>query len=170
MKETPCTLTTAKILPLYRQHFLSPLGTITLAGTEDYITHIDFSEHGLSELPEKESPTLALGLRQLQEYFDGKRTTFSLPLAPAGTDFQQRVWTALLAIPYGETRSYKDIALAVESPKAFRAVGGANNKNPISIVIPCHRVIGADGALVGYGSGLGNKTWLLRHEKAQEKA
>ena len=102
---------------------------------------------------------------QLKEYLSGQRQTFSLPLAPAGTPFQQQVWQALLAVPYGKTASYKDIAVAVGNPRAVRAVGGANNRNPIAIFIPCHRIVGADGSLVGYGGGLTLKKFLLESEK-----
>jgi len=102
---------------------------------------------------------------QLLSYFAGKRKEFSLPLAPTGTEFQQNVWKGLRAIPYGETRSYKEIAQAVGSLEAFRAVGMANNRNPIPIFIPCHRVIGANGKLVGYGGGLDIKERLLNLEK-----
>jgi len=103
---------------------------------------------------------------QLEEYFAGKRREFDVPLDPQGTQFQRIVWNALLKIPYGETRSYKQIAQMVGNPKACRAVGMANNKNPIWIVIPCHRVIGADGSLTGYGGGLEMKQRLLELEKA----
>ena len=108
-------------------------------------------------------------IEQLNEYFTGKRKDFDLPLAPSGTHFQQKVWAQLQKIPYGQTRSYKDIAQSVGSPKGFRAVGMANNKNPIAIVIPCHRVIGADGSLVGYGGGLDMKQSLLDLEKKYGK-
>lgn len=101
---------------------------------------------------------------QLEEYFAGERHEFDLPLAPQGTEFQMAVWTALRDIPYGTTASYGDIAAAVGRPKAVRAVGGANNANPISIIVPCHRVIGADGNLTGYGGGLGTKEALLALE------
>jgi methylated-DNA-[protein]-cysteine S-methyltransferase len=107
--------------------------------------------------------------RQLGEYFAGKRTAFDLPLAPRGTEFQMEDWKALQDIPYGETRSYSDIARAIGRPKAVRAVGMANNRNPISIIIPCHRVIGADGSLVGYGGGLELKKALLELERAQRR-
>jgi methylated-DNA-[protein]-cysteine S-methyltransferase len=106
-----------------------------------------------------------LASQQLSEYFSGKRKSFDLPLEPQGTEFQKKVWSALLEIPYGETRSYKDIAERIGNPKACRAVGGANNKNPIVIIIPCHRVIGAYGGLVGYGLGLPMKQQLLDIEK-----
>jgi len=104
-------------------------------------------------------------VRQLDEYFIGKRKEFELELLPQGTPFQMKVWQKLMEIPYGKTASYKDIAEAVDSPKAVRAVGGANNKNKICIIIPCHRVIGSDGSLVGYGGGIWRKEWLLKHEK-----
>jgi len=102
--------------------------------------------------------------RQLNEYFEGKRKKFDLPLAPKGTPFQLKCWRALLLVPYGETRSYGDIARAAGSPKGFRAVGMANNRNPIAIVIPCHRIIGSDGSLVGFGGGLDIKKFLLQLE------
>lgn len=101
---------------------------------------------------------------QLEEYFGGKRTSFDIPLDLRGTPFQLQVWQALARIPYGEVRSYKQIAEAIGSPKAVRAVGGANNRNPVSIIIPCHRVIGAGGDMVGYGGGLPIKQFLLSHE------
>ena len=103
--------------------------------------------------------------KQMKEYFEGERKEFDLPLRPEGTDFQKKVWNALLEIPFGETRSYQDIANAVGSPKACRAVGMANHQNPIIIVIPCHRVIGKNGKLVGYGGGLSMKEKLLLLEK-----
>jgi methylated-DNA-[protein]-cysteine S-methyltransferase len=100
----------------------------------------------------------------MDEYFEGSRKEFQLPLAPEGTDFQKRVWSELLNIPYGATCSYLDVARALGDANAIRAVGAANGRNPISIIIPCHRVIGADGSLTGYGGGLWRKEWLLRHE------
>jgi methylated-DNA-[protein]-cysteine S-methyltransferase len=102
---------------------------------------------------------------QLKAYFAGKLREFDLPLAPQGTDFQQRVWLALLRIPYGATASYGDIARAVGEPGASRAVGAANGQNPVAIIIPCHRVIGANGTLTGYGGGLPNKKFLLELEQ-----
>ncbi len=102
---------------------------------------------------------------QLLAYFDGKRKTFDLPYQLNGSDFQKKVWSALLCIPYGETRSYKEIAIAIGNPKASRAVGMANNKNPLHILVPCHRVIGAGGKLVGYAGGLAMKEALLHMEK-----
>ncbi len=105
-----------------------------------------------------------LAVCQLKEYFAGKRKIFDFPYQLKGTDFQQKVWAALCEIPYGQTRTYKDIALAIGNPRACRAVGMANNKNPMSIVVPCHRVIGSNGKLVGYGSGLDMKQALLQLE------
>ena len=102
---------------------------------------------------------------QLKEYLAGRRQVFELPLKPEGTAFQKKVWNALLTVPYGETRSYGDIAVQIENPKAFRAVGMANNRNPIPIVIPCHRIIGAGGSLVGHGGGLDIKVKLLELEQ-----
>jgi methylated-DNA-[protein]-cysteine S-methyltransferase len=104
---------------------------------------------------------------QLAEYFAGERREFDLPLAARGTGFQEIVWRALLAIPFGETCSYGEIAKAIGRPSASRAVGAANGRNPISIIIPCHRVIGSTGELTGYGGGMDNKRWLLDHERAQ---
>jgi methylated-DNA-[protein]-cysteine S-methyltransferase len=112
-----------------------------------------------------ETPLIRKAAKQLNEYLAGKREAFDLPLEPEGTQFQKAVWKALTGIPYGETRTYKDIAESIGNPKACRAVGMANNKNPIAILIPCHRVIGADGKLVGYAGGLDIKKKLLELEK-----
>jgi methylated-DNA-[protein]-cysteine S-methyltransferase len=107
---------------------------------------------------------LGEAVRQLSEYFAGTRRTFHLPLRLQGTEFQQRVWRELTEIPYGETWSYGQLARRIGNPNASRAVGLANGRNPISILVPCHRVIGADGSLTGYGGGLERKQWLLAHE------
>src|SRR5262245_41055183 len=112
------------------------------------------------------SAVLELAAAQLAEYFAGERREFALPITARGTGFQERVWRALLAIPFGETCSYGEIARAIGRPAASRAVGAANGRNPISIIIPCHRVIGASGELTGYGGGMANKRWLLDHERA----
>jgi methylated-DNA-[protein]-cysteine S-methyltransferase len=112
----------------------------------------------------KETPLLKEAGRQLQLYFDGKLKEFDLPLAPEGTDFMKKVWTELSRIPYGKTASYKEVAERIGNPKAMRAVGLANNRNPIPIIIPCHRVIGADGKMVGYGGGIDIKIQLLSLE------
>ena len=113
----------------------------------------------------KESALIKKAAKELKEYFAGKRREFDLPLAFTGTDFQKKVWSALLEIPYGETRAYGQIAADIGNPKGCRAVGLANNRNPIAIICPCHRVIGADGALVGFGGGLEVKKFLLDLEK-----
>ena len=105
--------------------------------------------------------------RQLQAYFAGRLETFDLPLAPNGTDFQRRVWSALTTIPFGTTISYADLARRLSNAAAVRAVGAANGRNPIPIIVPCHRVIGSDGSLTGFGGGLNRKRWLLEHEGAQ---
>ena len=119
---------------------------------------------------EDKAPSIVVeAFRQLDEYFKGERTEFDLPLAPEGTPFMKRVWSALCDIPYGTTATYKDIAIAVGCPKGYRAVGMANNKNPIGIIIPCHRVIGCSGKLVGYAGGTDLKTKLLVLENKQFK-
>jgi methylated-DNA-[protein]-cysteine S-methyltransferase len=112
-------------------------------------------------------PVLRDTARQLTEYFHGRRRAFDLPLDFRGTDFQRQVWSSLLSIPFGETRSYLDVACALGNPAAVRAVGAANGRNPISIIAPCHRVIGTDGGLTGFGGGLEAKAWLLAHESPQ---
>jgi methylated-DNA-[protein]-cysteine S-methyltransferase len=113
-----------------------------------------------------DDPVLAEAARQLRAFFAGELTTFDLPLAPAGTPFQRAVWDALRAIPFGETRSYRDVAVGLGAPSAVRAVGAANGKNPLAIVVPCHRVVGSSGALTGYAGGLARKRWLLAHERS----
>ena len=142
----------------------SPVGPLTIAEEDGSITHVLFGE---SEEIGERTPLLERAERQLAEYFAGTRREFDLPLNPAGTPFQKAVWEALTEIPYGQTCSYGDIARAVGRGKAFRAVGMANHHNPISIIIPCHRVIGADGSLTGYGGGADKKKFLLRLEGAQ---
>lgn len=145
--------------------YQTPLGKIVITENGKAITSLYFGETLMSGINERETPLLKRASRELLEYLDGKRKSFDLPLSPQGTDFQQKVWKALRDIPYGAVVSYKDIARAIGNEKACRAVGGANNKNPIAIIIPCHRVIGADGSLVGYGSGLEIKRRLLALEK-----
>ena len=143
----------------------SPVGQLFLAEQAGEIRWIKFSPLSGS-MTTKETAVLKQAKQQLDAYFAGELRLFDLPLAPQGTDFQKRVWQGLMHIPYGETCSYKTLAEAVGSPKGYRAVGMANNRNPISIVIPCHRVIGANGALVGYGGGLEKKEILLSLEKS----
>ncbi len=138
---------------------------MVIAADDEAIVALDFSEEELSS--SFETDLLLQAKNQLDEYYRGERKTFSLPLKANGTVFQERVWQALLTIPYAETRSYGEIAAQIGNPKASRAVGMANNRNPISIIIPCHRVIGSDGKLVGYGGGMHRKVWLLDLEKGQ---
>ncbi len=148
--------------------FKSPIGLITVHANNDgllgvwYPCHVsDLSQFGVQA---DDHPILVLTIRQLEEYFRGERHNFSIPLAASGTEFQNKVWQALTTIPYGETWSYKDIAVAIGNPKAQQAVGGANSKNPISIIVPCHRVIGKNGNLTGYAGGLDIKQTLLELE------
>jgi len=139
----------------------SPIGPLYIAEQGGTITHLKFSP---VDGEQKMTPLLQQCADQLDAYFDGKLTQFDLPLAPQGTPFQMQAWTALQTIPYGVTWSYKALAEAIGNPKACRAVGLANNRNPISILIPCHRVVGAGGSLTGYGGGLPNKAYLLELE------
>ena len=146
----------------------SPVGRILLAGNARVLTHLSFQDgrHPIDPDPRwtySEKP-FQRPIRQLNEYFSGKRNTFTINLAPQGTPFQQRVWQALQTIPYGQTLSYAQIAKAIGKPTAARAVGAANGQNPVSIIVPCHRVIGSNGKLVGYGGGLSIKEALLAHE------
>lgn len=140
------------------------IGKITIASDEETITLVQFGE--AERAPLHRCPLIDRAAAEIQEYLNGKRTLFDLPISPRGTDFQKRVWHALRSIPYGETRSYRQIAEQIGSPKAYRAVGMANNKNPVAILIPCHRVIGSDGSLVGYAAGLDIKGRLLALEQA----
>ena len=139
----------------------SPMGTLWIAEENGLIVRITekeiCGEEGMC-------PVLERTVFELSEYFAGKRKEFTVPIAPRGTSFRMKVWDALRRIPYGETKSYGEIAAVIGQPKAARAVGGANNKNPILILIPCHRVIGANGGLVGFGAGLPMKEALLRLE------
>ena len=162
---------------LVYQRFDSPLGPMVAIASEQGLSLLEFGDRRMLEseftdlqrrldavlLPGKNEFTEA-AVRQMNEYFAGTRTVFDVPLHAPGTVFQQRVWAALREIPYGEIRSYGEIAASIGEPKAVRAVGTANGMNRIAIMIPCHRVIGASGALTGYGGGLWRKDWLLKHE------
>jgi methylated-DNA-[protein]-cysteine S-methyltransferase len=154
---------------MYYDIIESPVGPILLAGNEEGLRHLIFlkSERRI-EIPEgwvENKEFFRKAARQLETYFSGELKSFDLKLAPEGTDFQKSVWKALCEIPFGETRTYKDIAVSIGKPKAYRAVGLANNRNPIAIIIPCHRVIGTNGKLTGYASGLDVKEFLLKLEK-----
>ena len=149
---------------VYHYTYSTVLGDVTFVEEDGALLAI--SMKSFQEGVEQETPIIKEAFRQISEYLKGKRKLFDLPLRMKGTDFQKRVWTALLDIPYGETRSYKQIAVAIGNPKGMRAVGMANNRNPLLIVVPCHRVIGANGSLVGYGEGLEMKEFLLRLESS----
>ncbi len=141
----------------------SPVGVLKIVATQSAVKEIRFTEEkGMVSMTEH--ALLKETVRQLEAYFNGSLRQFDLPLEPEGTSFQQKVWAALLTVPYGTTASYLDIAKAIGNPKAVRAVGMANGRNPIPIVIPCHRIIGSDGRLVGYSAGIERKIWLLKHE------
>lgn len=140
----------------------SPLGPLTLTAAEDALTGIAFGD--VRDGPDSPSPLLERAAGELAAYFAGKRREFTVPLAPAGTAFQQSVWAQLRKVPYGETASYKDIALRLGKPGAAIAVGQANGRNPIPIIIPCHRIIGTSGKMVGYAGGLHIKRALLELE------
>jgi methylated-DNA-[protein]-cysteine S-methyltransferase len=139
----------------------SPVGPLRLRADDDALLEVAFAK-GAAE--RSGHPILRRAREELAAYFAGKLTRFELPLDAVGTEFQRGVWRALLEIPFGETRSYADIAVRIGRPAAVRAVGAANGRNPIAIVIPCHRVIGSDGSLTGYGGGEPRKRWLLSHE------
>ena len=142
------------------------VGEIWIVENGTAITKLYFPEEKQPQgIVVQETQLLKRAGEQLVDYLAGKRKTFDLPLAPKGTEFQQHVWKALQEIPYGETRSYGDIAKRIDNPKAYRAVGMSNNKNPLPIFIPCHRVIGTNGKLVGYAGGLAIKEYLLKLEK-----
>jgi methylated-DNA-[protein]-cysteine S-methyltransferase len=172
-------MTTTPLATAERTHVIvdSPIGPLTIVAEDGAITalYMDMQRHapgaeafGLPGDPVDEP--FATAARQLDAYFAGRLTDFDLPLAPAGTDFQRRVWDGLRAIPYGQTVSYGELARRVGNPAASRAVGLANGRNPIAIVVPCHRVIGTDGSLTGYGGGLDRKRFLLALERGTPSA
>ena len=156
---------------LYYVRTPSPVGPLFLAASIKGLVRLEFEArtqrlHPTIELSESKT-VLAPYLRELNEYFAGERREFSIPLDLRGTDFQLSCWRALLEIPYGETRSYRDIAQAIDHPHAYRAVGMSNNRNPVAIIVPCHRVIASSGSLCGYGGGLDIKGKLLDLEQAR---
>lgn len=148
----------------------TPVGELTLVADEQGLQQVMFEQPGKAPGPRERwqhaPERLTAARTQLQEYFAGARREFDLPLHAVGTAFQQRVWAALRQIPFGQTASYGDVARAIDAPTAVRAVGAANGRNPLPIIVPCHRVIGADGRLVGFSAGLERKRWLLTHEGA----
>lgn len=161
-------MTTTDVTPTYYHTYESPFGPITLQSDGISLTGLDFA---LSDQRNPVFSHLEIFTRtkqELDEYFSGKRKTFTIPLKTRGTPFQKQVWDALLEIPYGETRCYEEIAIQIGNPKACRAIGMANNRNNIGIIIPCHRVIGKDGSLVGYAGGLEKKIPLLELERMHQ--
>ncbi len=144
----------------------TPLGTLTLAEWNGALKELRFAPQMEADEKLMQTPLLRHAEEELLEYFAGKRTAFTVPMAPEGTPFQQAVWRILLTIPYGETRTYGEVAKLIGNPKASRAVGMANHRNPLAIFYPCHRVIGAGGKLTGYGGGISVKEFLLTLEKA----
>lgn len=151
-------------VPRYESVIDSPIGPLLLVASDDALTRIDFVGVNGGRGEAGRVPILALAKRELGDYFRGKLREFTVPLAPEGTTFQRDVWNALIALPYGETTTYGEIAKKIGRPAAVRAVGAANGANPIPIIIPCHRVIGRDGSLTGYGGGIAIKQFLLRLE------
>ena len=141
----------------------SIIGDIFISADENFLLSVQFVNHNFIE--NKENKIIRQTIKQLDEYFRGKRKKFELPLNPKGTEFQKKVWLQLMKIPYGKTATYKDIATLIGNSNASRAVGNANNKNPIAIIIPCHRVIGSNNKLTGYAGGLDKKEKLLNLEK-----
>ncbi len=152
-------------------HVPSPLGSLLLTGDERRLWSISMEGQrgrpGVGPEWREAAEPFAETRLQLEQYFSGERTEFELPLQITGSEFQRRVWRALRSVPYAETRSYGELAASIGSPGAARAAGLANGRNPFAIVIPCHRVVGAQGALVGYGGGLDRKRWLLEHERRE---
>lgn len=151
----------------------SPIGPLTVVATNGALVAVLMDGHHRPPVPEsawgeRVDDALPDATLQLEEYFAGQRQAFNLPLAPSGTEFQRRVWAALAEIPYGETRSYGQIATAIGRPGASRAVGMANGRNPVSIVVPCHRVVGASGSLTGYAGGAERKQFLLDLERGKD--
>jgi methylated-DNA-[protein]-cysteine S-methyltransferase len=142
----------------------SPIGPLKLVSNGDALVELWLPGSFEDDGADSPDPVVREAARQLADYFEGRLQRFDLPLAPQGTAFQQRVWRALLDIPYGRTASYGEIAAVIDAPGKARAVGAANGQNPIAIIIPCHRVIGSHGELVGYGGGLDRKRWLLELE------
>jgi methylated-DNA-[protein]-cysteine S-methyltransferase len=164
--------TTINHQQLARTTMPSPVGILTIVATDDAVVSIRWDHEpfdprltgNVVDVAAGQHRVLDTAVRQLEEYFDGDRLEFDLPLAPTGTEFQRQVWLALRAIPFGETISYGEQARRLGDRNKSRAVGAANGRNPIPIVVPCHRVVGSNGHLTGFGGGLGIKAWLLEHE------
>ena len=153
-----------KTMRSYKSFYPSEVGLLEITATDEGITGLTFSRKR-TRVRSQSHPLLAVCFSQLDEYFRGERTEFDLKLKPEGTEFQKKVWDRLRKIPFGQTTTYGAIAKSVGRPKAVRAVGGANGRNPIAVIIPCHRVIGRDGSLTGFGGGLWRKERLHKHER-----
>jgi len=143
----------------------SPIGLVEIGVSSEGISQLTFVEKRRRRVTT--NLLVEAGMEQISDYFFGKRKTFDMPIVLEGTTFQVSVWRQLVTVPFGETASYKTIAEKIHHPRAFRAVGAANGRNPVSIVVPCHRIVGNNGSLTGYGGGLWRKEWLLRHEGAR---
>ena len=160
------------LMRIQQTFFDSPIGILQINASEDYISAVLFfntlkSKNKATETPARDAhdhPLLSACIKQLQEYFEGERRVFDLPMSQQGTPFQQQVWSELERIPFGKTISYMELSKRIGNPKAIRAVGTTNGKNSLSILVPCHRVIGSNGELTGYGGDLWRKRWLLDHE------
>jgi methylated-DNA-[protein]-cysteine S-methyltransferase len=153
---------------VFRSYYQSPIGWLELVSTETHIVVVRFVDTS-GQAPAESPAVLATCVQQLSEYFAGQRATFTVPLNPPGTPFQQQVWRKLVEIPFGATSTYGHIAAELGNPNASRAVGHANGRNPIAIILPCHRLVGSNGSLTGYGGGLWRKAWLLEHEQGAEE-
>ena len=149
---------------VYFDYYESPIGIVEVGGTSNAITLLKFVEAPRERF--ERHPFVSEVVRQVAEYFDRSRRKFNVKILLDGTDFQEQVWRELLNVPYGHTASYKDIANGIGRPKAMRAVGAATGRNPVSLIVPCHRIIGSNGKLNGYGGGLWRKEWLLKHEES----
>jgi methylated-DNA-[protein]-cysteine S-methyltransferase len=149
---------------MYIDFIATPLGTLEIKASQLGVSSVIFSDLALDDQQRTQNKITNSCKQQLEEYFSGQRKKFDLPLDQQGTIFQKSVWACLLKIPFGQAASYQDIATMLENPRAVRAVGAANGKNPISIIVPCHRIIGSNKTLTGYAGGLERKSWLLKHE------
>lgn len=156
-------------MTIYVSHMTSPIGPLRLVGDGDALFSVTMAQQRHADDDDarwrRDDAAFSEVRDQLTAYFEGRRSRFDLPLAPAGTAFQQAVWAALADIPFGHTETYGELAYRIGAPRAARAVGLANGRNPIPIIVPCHRIIGANGSLTGYGGGLERKRWLLQHEQ-----
>lgn len=150
----------------YRHHYHFPIGILCIEEEEGFVVGV-YREESFDPEKETETPLIRRAYEELEEYFSGQRRAFDIPVRQEGTEFQKKVWEALREIPYGETRSYGEIAGRIGHPKASRGVGGANHRNQVMILIPCHRVIGQDGSLVGFGGGVDMKKYLLELESGK---